>query len=330
MAQPQSPMVPRRVLPGAGFEVSAVGQGGGLGRLDDRSATQAQREAAAIEVVRRDVELGITYFDTSPSYGPNGESERHLGLGLRALVPADRGQVRVSTKAGTHPQRPNKYDADSIRWSVDQSLRTLFSERVDILFIHDPRSDGDVDLAFGAGGALEALDDLKAQGVIGAIGLGVRVHRFLRRAIESGRFDVILTPYDYTLLRTSAAPVIDLAAQRGIGVINGSPYGAGLLAGVDPDVAASRRTPLSQADLERARQLWRWCRERDLDLGVLAMQFSLRHPHIGVTLVGSRTAAEVEDNANHAVTTVAEETWAELDRFLATLPPPPPGGEAKA
>ena len=61
--------------------------------------------------------------------------------------------------------------------------------------------------------------------MIGAIGLGVRTHRFLRRAIESDRFDVILTPYDYTLLRALASPVIDLAAARDLGVVNGSPYG---------------------------------------------------------------------------------------------------------
>jgi D-threo-aldose 1-dehydrogenase len=286
--------LPRRILPGAGFEVSAVGQGGWLGRLDDPAATPAQREAAAVETVRRAVELGITYFDTSPSYGPNGESERHLGLGLRALAPHERARLRIATKVGTHPQRSHRYDAASIRWSVDQSLRILFAERLDVLLIHDPRSDDDLDVVFGAGGALEALETLKTQGVIGAIGMGVRVHRFLRRAIESGRFDVILTPYDYTLLRTSAAP------------------------------------PLSQGDLERARLLWRWCRERRLDLGALAMQFSLRHSHIAVTLVGSRTAQEVEDNVGHALVTLSDDMWAELGRFMATLPPPAPGGEAKA
>ena len=322
-------VLPSRRLGRAGFEVSVLGVGGWLGRLEESHFTRADRERAAVEAVRRAVELGVTYFDTSPAYGPNGEAERHLGLGLQALGPEERRRLRVSTKTGTHPERRHRYDAEATRWTVDRSLATLFADRIDLLLIHDPRDDADMDVALAPGGALEALEALKSQRVIGAIGLGVRTHRFLRRAIESDRFDVILTPYDYTLLRTSATPLIDLAASRGVGVVNGSPYGAGLLAGLDPDEAARRRTPLSAADLDRARQLWRWCRDRELDLGALAMQYSLRNPNIAATLVGPRTAAEVEANVRHATSSFSDSVWPELDTFLATLPPPAPGGETK-
>ena len=196
----------------------------------------------------------------------------------------------------------------------------------------DDRRFDDLDAAFAPGGALETLESLKSQRLIGAIGLGVRTHRFLRRAIESDRFDVILTPYDYTLLRTSASPVIELASSRGVGVVNGSPYAAGLIAGliagIDPDEAARRRAPLSAADLDRARQLWRWSSERHLDLGSLAMQYSLRNPSIAATLAGPRTAAEVEANVRHATTPIPDATWTELDDFLRALGPAAPGGEA--
>ena len=317
-----------RPLGRAGFDVSVFGVGGWLGRLEEPHFTAADRERVAEETVRRAVELGVTYFDTSPAYGPNGEAERHLGLGLKALAPDERQTLRISTKTGTHPERRHRYDADSTRSTVDRSLATLFSDRIELLLIHDPRDDADMDEALATGGALEALESLKAQGVIGAIGLGVRTHRFLQRAIKSDRFDAILTPYDYTLLRTSAAPVIELAAARGVGVINGSPYGAGLLAGVDPDAAAQRRRPLSDADLERARRLWRWSQERKLDLGALAMQFSLRQPHIATTLAGPRTPEELEANVRHATTEIPDAVWTELDAFLTTLPPAAPGGEA--
>jgi aryl-alcohol dehydrogenase-like predicted oxidoreductase len=318
-ALPGLPQLPRRTLGRTGFDVSALGVGGWLGRLEDPAAPPAAREAAAIAAVRRAVDLGVTYFDTSPGYGV---AERHLGLGLRELAPAERASLRIATKTGTHPQRPHRYDADSTRWSVDESLRVLFTDHVDVLLVHDPRSDDDMDAALGSGGALEALERLKAEGVIGAIGLGVRTHAFLRRAIESGRFDVILTPYDYTLLRASAAPVIDLAHARGVGVVNGSPYAAGLLAGLDPEQAAARRTPLSPADLDRARALWRWCQSRGVDLGAVAMQFSLRNSKIAVTLAGPRTAAEAEGNVRHALEPLPEGLWADLDAFSRTLPPP--------
>jgi len=321
--------LPTRRLGRTDYDVSVVGVGGWLGRLEDPHATRADRERAAVDAVRRAVDLGVTYFDTSPAYGPDGEAERHLGLGLRALSPSERAKLRIATKTGTHPQRRHQYDADATRWTVENSLKVLFADHIEVLLIHDPRDDADLDVAFGPGGALDTLESLKAQGVIGAIGLGVRTHRFLRRAVESGRFDAIITPYDYTLLRTSAAPVIELAAARDVGVINGSPYAAGLLAGLDPDAAALRRGTLTPRDLERARALWRWAQQRKLDLGALAMQYSLRNERIAVTLVGPRTAEEVEGNIRHATTPIAPEVWQGLDDFLATLGPPAPGGEAE-
>ena len=311
--------LPARRLGRAGFEVTVFGVGGWLGRVEDPQITRADRERIAVETVRRAVDLGVTYFDTSPAYGPDCEAERHLGLGLRALPAPERARLRISTKTGTHPDRRHQYDGDSTRWTVDRSLATLFSDRIDLLLIHDPRDEDDMDAAIGPGGALEALEALKAEGTIGAIGLGVRTHQFLRRAIESGRFDAILTPYDYTLLRTSASTLIELAASRDVGVINGSPYAAGLLAGLDPDEAARRRTPLSSEDLERARRLWRWCRDRDLDLGALAMQYSLRNPNIAATLAGPRTVEEVEANVRHATTSIPGSIWPEVDAFLASL-----------
>jgi aryl-alcohol dehydrogenase-like predicted oxidoreductase len=318
--------LPRRILGRTGYEVTVYGVGGWLGLLDDPQATKAQSEFAAIQAVRRAVDLGINYFDTSPSYGP---AERHLGLGLKELTQSERTGLRISTKAGTHPERSYRYDGDAIRWSVDQSLRTLFCDRVNLLLIHDPRSDGEMDQILGPRGALEALEELKARNVIGAIGIGVRSHRFLRRAIDTGRFDVILTPYDYTPLRDSAASVIERAANQGVGVINGSPYMAGLLAGVNPEIASARRPSETSPELERAQKIWQWCQERDLDLGAVAMQFSIRNQRIAVTLAGPRTVEEVERNVAHAKVSISESMWSELDAFLRALGPGLPGGEAE-
>lgn len=307
------------------ISLTTLGVGGYLGALEDPQAGRSQCEAAAVAAVRRAVDLGVGYFDTSPAYG---EAERHLGLGLRELSAGERAELTVSTKVGTHPERPQQYDADSVRWSLDRSLELLFCEGVDIVFVHDPTSDDHMDRILAPGGAVDALEKLKQQGAIRAIGLGVRKHRFLQRAIDSERFDAILPSYDYHPLRTTALPVIELAAGRGMGVVNGSPYNAGLLAGIDLDVAAKRRPP-QEADLVRARQLSEWCRERCVDLGVLAVQFSLRCAAVHATLVGPRTAGEVEENIRHATTELLPHTWIDLDAFVADLQPPPaPGGES--
>jgi aryl-alcohol dehydrogenase-like predicted oxidoreductase len=306
------------------ISLTTLGVGGYLGLLEDPRAGDGDCEAAAVAAVRLAVDLGVGYFDTSPGYG---KAERHLGLGLRELSAVERAELTVSTKVGTHPERRQQYDADSVRWSLDRSLELLYCDGVDIIFVHDPTSDDHMDQILASGGAVDALEELKRQEVIRAIGLGVRNHRFLRRAIDSRRFDAILPSYDYHPLRTTALPVMELAASRGLGVVNGSPYNAGLLAGIDLDVAAKRRPP-RDADLARARRLWEFCRERSIDLGVLAVQFSRRCAAVHTTLVGPRTASEVEDNIRHATTGLPPDTWEDLDTFVADLQPPAaPGGE---
>jgi len=320
----KSPGLSRRILGRTGYEVSILGVGGWLGLLDDSQARAAVRERAAVEAVRRAVDLGINYFDTAPSYG---DAERNLGLGLRELSKEERKQVYVSTKVGTHPERRQRYDRDAVRWSLERSLGVLGRERIDLVFVHDPSTDAHVDGIMGPGGAVEALEELKEEGAVGAVGLGVRTHRFLRRAIESGRFDAILPSYDFNLIRSLLGPVIELAFAQGVGVVNGSPYNAGLLAGLDPAEANQRRRS-PEADVQRARKIWRWCRERGIDVGALATQYSRRDERISTTLAGPRTAGEVEGNVRHATAALPEGIWEELDGLLQVLGPSPPGGEA--
>jgi D-threo-aldose 1-dehydrogenase len=335
---PSTGGLPRRRLGRTGYELSIVSAGGFLGMVYDPGQSRggewgtavvdpALREAAAAAAMRRGIELGINYFDTAPMYG-RGDAERLLGVALNALSPAEREGLFISTKVGLNPAREHAYDADSVRRSLERSLGLLKRDRVSIVFVHDPLSDADMDQILGPGGAMEALEQFKAQGVVGAIGLGVRIHRFLRRAIESGRFDAILPSYDYTPIRNSAGPVFELAARHDVGVVSASAYMAGLLAGIDPDVAAAKRAAEKSVDLERARVLWRWAQARGVDLGAVAMQYQLRNPNITTALVGPRDVSEIEANVRHATTALPEGIWEELEEVMAGLGPAAPGGEA--
>ena len=319
-------LLPRKTLANTGIELTVFGVGGYLGLLPDEHAPRVACEQAAVLAVRRAVELGVGYFDTAPSYG-GGEAERHLGLGLRELSQEERSGLRISTKVGSHPDKSQQYDADAVRWSLECSLKKLFCECLDIVYVHDPVEDAHMDQIFESGGAVSALEQLREEGVLQAIGLGVRNHRFLRRAIESGRFDAILPSYDFHPLRDSARSLIEEAALKGMGVINGSPYNAGLLAGRNLEEALKRRGAL-EGDVVRARELSVWCAERDVDLGEVAMQYSVRNTSITSTLAGPRTADEVEANLRHLHAELPEGLWGELDEFLATLGPAPSGGEA--
>ena len=113
-----------------------------------------------------------------------------------------------------------------------------------------------------------------------------------------------------------------------MGVVNASPYSAGLLAGIFPDEAAKRRKA-KPLDVERARDIWLWCRERDLAVGALAVRFCFETSGIATTLVGPRTRQEIDDNIRHATTPVSNTDWAAFTDYLTTLGPPNAGGETK-
>ena len=314
-------MLSIKPLGNTGIETTNLGVGGHLGLLND-SDDPARRQDEGIRTVQRAVERGVRYFDTSPMYGAC-EAEKHLGAGLATLDAEVRAGLTVSTKVGTHPDRRHHYGADDVRWCYDNSREILGP--IDIVLVHDPQSDADMDVIMGPGGALEVLEGLQADGEIRAIGLGNRNHRWQRQIIDSGRADIILPSYDYHPIRQSMAPLLDHAAVAGVTVVNGSPYQAGLLAGIDLDALPRRQ---DDVDVERARQIYAWCAERGVEVGAMAVQFSMRQLRIGVTLVGPRTAAELEDNIRHATAEIGDDTWAAFEVFLRDLQPAPAtGGE---
>ena len=307
--------------------MSLLGVGGRIGALSDGGPPNRAEEREAAAAVRRAVDLGVTYFDTAPCYG-NGKSEGYLGIALRELSPDERKRLVLSTKVGSHLDRLNQYDADTIKWSFEQSLMKISVEFIHIVYVHDPTEDSHMDLILSDNGALSALEEFKSQGVIGAIGMGVGNHRFLRRFVDSGRADVIIVPYDFNPVRETGRELIGYAEDAGVGVVNASPYMAGLLAA--PDVESIREhATFPAATKKRAELIYRWCRDHGHDPATMAMQFALRHTGIGTVLAGPRTATEVTENVRHATTEIAPEVWDEFMTFLASLDPAAPGGEAR-
>jgi aryl-alcohol dehydrogenase-like predicted oxidoreductase len=262
-------------------------------------------EKAAIEAIHYALEQGLDYFDTSPGYG---DSQRRYGIALRGV---DRSSLVLSTKTGTHPSRRQDYSWDATMWSVEESLRLLKTDYIDLLLVHDPR---DIEPVFAPRGALEALEELKAQGVIRAIGLGQKRFDYHQRAIESGRFDVILTFNNYHPLDVSALDwLLPLAREHDVGVLNGAVMAHGLLSGEDPDVLFAQGGHDGRADmLPDARRLYRWCREKGYSVPAVVFQFSMRQPLIHCTLTGVKNRAELQENLVAATTPLPESTWDEL------------------
>ena len=259
----------------------------GLGCAFFGASHHTDREA--IEGVRRAVELGIDFVDTSPHYG---ESERRVGL---ALEGGYRDSVYLQTKTGTHPTRRGDYTAAATRWSVENSMKLLKTTYLDSVLIHDPR---DIEDALAPGQALDELLRMKEERIIGHVGLGVRSHAFHRRAIETGQIEIVLTYLDYTLLDQSVArTTLPLARQHDVGIILASILAMGKLTG---------REPLGDP---RAHAMWQWCHEWGVDIKHLAVQFCLAATIDGIVMPGPGTVEHVEEMYAAATKEVAPEVW---------------------
>ena len=296
--------LPRRRLGRTGLDVTCLSMGGaGVGSRDGVT------DRDGIEAVQTALQCGINYVDTSPLYG---ESERRVGMALEGTA---RDRYVLSTKTGTHPERRGDYSWDGTLWSVDNSLRLLKTDKIDILLVHDPRDDHDIESIFGPRGALEALEHLKEQGVICFIGLGQRRHDWHRRAILSGRFDAILTHNDYHPIRTSALTggLLELARQHDVGIINGSPLAHGLLNGRDPEeMARLLGWPDTDPDVLAAKRLYDWCAAAGVPLLAAVLQFCLRQQLIDCTLTGAKSATELRQNLEAVRTPLPDSLWDEL------------------
>lgn len=299
-------LLERRQLGRTHMRVTAVSLGGaGLGGIFGPVG-----DADGVAAVEKAFELGINYLDTSPKYG---EAERRMGIALRG-VPRDR--FFISSKVGTHPSRPaGDYSADAARWTVDNSLKVLGVDYLDLCHIHEPEA-RNLDQALAPGGALEALVDLREQGVIRAIGIGVQDHELHRRMMETGQCDVAMMVNDYTLMRQYVDDVFALARQHGVGLVNGAALAMGLLSGRDPDtVGTPKWTPPATA-VAGAKRIHAWCAERGVPVLALALQFSIRQRGFDCTLIGASTAAEVAGCLEAARLELPDSVWDALPALL--------------
>ena len=254
-----------------------------------------------VSTIYRAIELGINYIDTYP-----GHSEERWGQALRNGL---RDQVYLQAKVGTHPQKPKDFSVEATRWSIEQSLRSLETDYLDAVLIHDPIK---IEDAIGPNRALDELIRMKEAGQIGSIGLGVRSHDFHCQAIETGQVDIILTFLDYTLLNQSVAETtLPLARQHDVGIILASVFGMGLLTGIEPDKEDDKRKNPNQRPT--AHQLWQWCQKRKIDIRSLAMQFCLHAPIDGIVMFGPSNIKHVESAYQAATSQVSSSIWQELE-----------------
>jgi D-threo-aldose 1-dehydrogenase len=292
------------------------------------SAVDDETARAAVDAAW---DSGIRYFDTAPHYGL-GLSERRLGAALRDRP---RAEFVLSTKVGrilepvavghqlnapvtsTDDQgfdvpaaytRRWDFSADGITRSIEDSLERLGLDRIDIAYLHDP--DDHVEQALTE--AYPALEKLRGEGVLRAIGIGMNQSAVPTRFVTETDIDVVLLAGRYTLLDQSAAnDLLPAAESRGVSIVLGGVFNSGLLA--DPRAAATYDYMPAPADLvERALAIESVCLAHGVPLRAAALRFGFTHPAVISALVGTRDAGQVRDCAAMAGVPIPETLWQDL------------------
>lgn len=295
------------------------------------------------------ISLGLRYFDTAPMYGL-GKAEHVLGHGLLKRAEADPdfafvlstkvGRLLVTDRPGRHLsemapknaldsgwhgafrfQEIFDYGYDAVMRSFDDSQQRLGMPRIDILYVHDigrtthgARHDRHWS-ALTSGGGFRALSELRAAGLIKAIGVGVNEWEVVREALDHVELDCCLLAGRYSLLeQTALAPLLTLCERRQIGVIIGGAFNSGILVS---HVGGHRKFNYGDAPrdvVEKAERLRQVCEALDVEMPAAALQFPLAHPAVVSVIVGSRSAAEIDHAVRWLERPLPDVLWDELRR----------------
>jgi D-threo-aldose 1-dehydrogenase len=297
----------------------------GLGCAQLGNLYRAMTDETATAIVDAAWRTGVRYFDTAPHYGL-GLSERRLGAALRDRP---RDEYVLSTKVGRlieeNPAyagerdtegfdvpatlvRRRDYSRDGVLRSLEASMARLGVDRIDIAFVHDAEDHVDEALA----GAIPALVELREQGVLRGVGLGMNFADVLAEFVRRSDVDTVMIAGRYTLLEQPALEdLLPLCEERGVRVVAAGVFNSGILA--TPTPGATYDYKAAPAELvARAQRIADVCARHGVDLPTAAIAMPARHPAVEAVVLGASSVRQVEANAARAATEVPEELWTAL------------------
>jgi D-threo-aldose 1-dehydrogenase len=321
-----STALPTRRLGRTELHPTSLGFGGGpIGKLAGPAAEEQAR--ATVEAAWT---AGIRYFDTAPLYGL-GKSERRLGAVLRTKP---RSEFILSTKVARllHPSGANDdappavvydYSRDGAMRSLEASFARLGIDRVDIALIHDIDrwTHGERQperFREALDGAYRALADLKAAGVVGAIGLGVNEWPICETFARQAPVDCFLLAGRHTLLERGAeADFLPFCVESGIGIIIGGPFNSGILATGAVPGALYNYAPAPGSILRRVERIQATCDAFGVPLAAAALAFPLRHPAVATIIPGVDQPQAVAEIGAWRAADIPAPFWAAVEENLA-------------
>jgi D-threo-aldose 1-dehydrogenase len=275
------------------------------------------------------LDSGINFIDTAPLYG-HGNAERMIG----SVLSKTNKEYVISTKVGRVLKKfaPEEiagkvdglaafigvdptifpvfdFSRDGILRSIKESLERLNISSIDIALIHD--ADDRIDEAIK--NSYPVLDELRSQGVIKGIGVGMNICSYATKAVKEMDLDVILIAGRYSLLDQSAQEVLfKECLKKQTGVMVGGVYNSGVLANPTPE-STYNYVPVTPEILSKVKQIQALLLDFDISLTAAAIQFPLRHPAVTCVLTGSRSVTELNANIKDFDQTIPDAAWKALE-----------------
>lgn len=304
----------RRPRPLGSTELEVTGLCLGTSPLGSNPSTYGYEvdERRAVATVQAALGSPINFLDTSNNYGA-GRAEERIGQALK-LVPRPVGYI-IATKVDCDP-KTGDFSGERVMRSFDESLARMGLESVDLLHLHDPEFHIGFEEAMSPDGAVPALVRLRESGRARYIGIATGTVSVTSSYAETGIFDVVLNHNRYTLVDRSAEPLMELCARKGIGYINGAPYGGGILARGSKASSRYGYAPTHPLVMRAVQGMEQLCDKYGVSLSAVALQFSLRNPIVASTVIGLSSPDRLDETARLADLEVPESLWTEIDQLV--------------
>lgn len=264
-------------------------------------------ERTALATVEAALDSPLNWLDTAWKYG-EGESQRRIGTVLKQRGGLPKAAM-LDTKIGRDAN--GNWGAEVAERLLHESFEALHVDHIPLVFVHDPE-EAKWDDVMGPNGAIQPLLDARAEGRIGAIGVAGGKLDIMRRYIDSGIFEAVITHNRYTLLNRSAEGLIQHCHEINIPILNAAPYASGLLANpnrTNPRYAYGK-PPIHI--LERLERIEAICARWHVPVAAAALQFSLRDQRITSTIVGMTGPHRIDQTLELAQILIRPECWDEL------------------
>ena len=265
-------------------------------------------EDTAVATIHRVFDGPFTFIDTSNEYG-GGASEERIGRAIAERGGIPEGYV-VATKVDPVPGSTD-FSGDRVRRSVEESLERLGLDKLQLVYLHDPEKIS-FEEGVAKGGPLEALIDLREQGVIQHLGVAGGPIDLELQYLATDALDAVISHNRYTLVEQTAEPLLEDAARRGVAFVNAAPFGGGMLVKGPRAVPRYCYAPVDKATIDRVLRMEALCGQHGVPLAAAALQFSVRDERVASTIVGMSRPTRIEETLRLLNHDIPQELWDQL------------------